>query len=496
MFAIELHTVKSGRFLAAALCGALAPLLLSLSLRSTLAQEADGDFAGDKTWTDKAGQKHDIKAPNIKDSKIRQALNKVATEGKTSSDTEEELFENWSQYLAHALTWRENITNLPNERRELKKQLIRLGKATAPNLHDRLNDLALQLCTAVAKDPRYPRAVRINCTLMLGDLDEREYNAGANQQSVSLPAATSALVDLIADEKQQLFIRLEAMIALMRHTQPNMPAAIQTKAVDALLNILKTPVPEDKSLAGHVWLRFRASDLLLVMIETKLPVDQAAMATSLSALLSDEKLPTWARAAYAGDLGRLDGKSLPAAQNGPTIRALATLMLTILQASPFLPDESAEEEAQPDDGGKKDDKKSEKKDTKKDEKGKDEKKDDKKSAEAPPLSPAAQKLLSEEMMWQLARIRRALYGKDAPTGKEKGPDATLGLYAAASDADKAIAKKIVGQLDDSVKTLTEVPNSLGKVADTLQKAVDTLEDVLTGPEAEQAQTAMADKAKE
>lgn len=486
MFATQFHSVKLGKIRSASLCGAIAVALASLLPLNALGQEADGDFAGEKTWTDKAGQKHDIKAPSPKDSKGRQAYNKISNAGKTSDDADEEVFNSRAQYWVHALTWKENITNLPSERKELKKQLINLGKAAAPDLHKRLNELALQVYTSVASDPRYPRAVRINCTLMLGELDEREYNAGATPpQAVPLPAATSALVDLIADEKQPLYIRLEAMIALMRHVQPSMPPALQTKAIDALLAILKTPVPEDKSLAGQVWLRIRASGLLLAMIEHKLPVDQAALASSLATLLSDDKLPSWARAIYAGDLGHLDGKSLPAAENGPTIRALATLMLAILQASPFLPEEKAEADETAD-SGKKDDKKEKATDDK------DGKKDDKK-AEAEPLSPGAQKLLSEEIMWQLARIRRALYGKDAPAARQDAPDDTLGLYSTANDADKATAKKVVEQLDKSVKALTEVPNALDKVADTLQKANDVLEDVLTSAPAEDQQTALADE---
>ena len=492
MHARFLHTVVSGKMLPAAFCGAMAITLSMLWPIALSAQEADGDFEGEKTWTDKAGKSHEIKAPSPKDSKSRQAINKMATEGKVSAEGDEDVFENWAQHLVRSLTWKENITGLPAARRELKKQLMRFGKAPVLDLHKRLNDLTLQDCTAVAKDARYPRAVRINCTLMLAELDEREYNAGTNQQAVVLPAATSALIELVADTKQPTFVRLPAEVALMRHTQFGMTPALQTKTVEVLLQIMQTPIVEAKDMQGQAWLRLRASDLLLAMMESKPPVavDQAAMATALADLIDEDALPTWARATFAGDLGHLDGKSLPPAKVGATVRSLAGLMLAILQGSPFVPDETAEDEPEKDT----DKKDAAKKDT--DKKDADKKDGDKDEKEPPAaneaISPTAQRLLSEEMMWQLARIRRALFGREAHTTKEPGPDPVHGLYAGANDADKADIKSVVKHIEEVVKSLADVPDKLDNLADTLRSANQDLEALLSTPVSEEA-TAQADK---
>lgn len=501
-FTVRGHTISGlgARRLSASCFAALALVLSCAWPMPLMAQVADGDFEGEKTWTDKAGKTHDITG-TPKDAKARSAYNKILSrlrnEGKTSSDSDEEAFENFAQHLVRQLTWKENIAKLPEHRKELKKFLIQFSKGKAPDLHVRLNKLALQVCTEVAKDAQYPRAVRFNCVLMLADLDEREYNAGASQpQAVPLPGATTALVELLADEQQPLFIRYGAVLAVARHIQPTMPAALQGQAAEALVKIMAAPIPEGKQMAGQVWFHFRAGELLQAMIEQKLPVDQAALASSLMTLLADEKLPFWARSAYAGDLGRLDSKSLPADKTGPAAQALDGLVLAILQSSPFMPDEAAAEEAD------------DKKDTRKDAKKKDEKKDDKsardantdkekqgddeKKKEQEEISPDAQKLLSEEIMWQLARIRRALYGRDAPVGKSKGPEADVGLYAAAGDADKATIDKIVEQLDKCVKVLVEVPDNLDQVAETLRDANQELEDLLPAPVVDQEQTALAD----
>ncbi|HVX11253.1 MAG TPA: hypothetical protein VHC22_08750 [Pirellulales bacterium] len=494
MYATFLQTVTLGKMLRPAIFGAAA-IVLSIHWSAPLtAQEADGDFEGEKTWTDKAGKTHDIKPESPKDNKTRQIINKLRNEGKFSADADEEIFENWAANKVRPLTWKENITTLPAVRKELKKQLIQFGKSPVQDLHNRLNTLALEICSAVAKDPRYPRAVRINCTLMLADLDERENNAGASQEAVVMPGATGALVDMVADVKQPAFIRLEALIALMRHVKLGMAQPQQAKAVEALMTTMQTPISEGKDIQGQAWIRLRASSLLLSMIDAKMPVEQPAFASALGTLIADEKLPSWTRAALAGDLGTLDGKSLPADKAGSTVRSLAALMLTLSQSSPFVPEEPADEEAAADDSKKDADKKStEKKDPKKDGKGAEaEKSEEEAVAASEEISPAAQRLLSEQMMWQLAKIRRALYGKDAAGGKDGGLDSLHGLHVVANDTEKANITKIVKHIDSVVKSLAEVPEGLQKLADTLRSANEDLEDLVGAPAAEQA-TAQAPK---
>lgn len=510
------------RLLAAACFSAVVALWLAAPPRLT-AQVADGDFEGEKTWTDKNGKAQEVKAPNTKDPKVRSALAAMRTAGKASNEFEEEVFNNWAQSEVRPLTWKENLSELPKIRKNLKKYLLQRSKSAAPDLHDQLNALILQVCTEAIKDARYPNAVRVNGVLMLGDLDQREHDAGAGQQAVPLPGATLALVELLADEKQPIAIRYVSMVALMRHIQPTMTAVLQGQIVAATLKTMTSPLPEGKQLAGQIWLRFRASDVLLTMLKHKLPIDQAALAGGLAALLADEKPPLWARAVYAGDLGKLDGKALPAEKLTGAVQALDTLALAILQSSPFMTEKAAEEAeeepARPSRGtGGRDRERaagnrgsgnrgSGNREAGNREAGNRESGNregaggtaeagaDKKEEKKEEISPAAQKLLSEEMMWQLARIRGALYGKEAPAPRNDAPDATLGLYSAASDSDKAAIKKIVSQIDKCVKALATVPDPEGmdKLADVLRTANQELEDLFAAPAADQQQTAMADQ---
>ncbi|OYV82614.1 MAG: hypothetical protein B7Z73_16980 [Planctomycetia bacterium 21-64-5] len=155
-------------------------------------------------------------------------------------------------------------------------------------------------------------------------------------------------------------------------------------------------------------------------------------------------------------------------------------MLAVSQASPFLPDESAEEEdAEEKDEG-----------DKKKEGGKDEKKDKEKEE----ISPAVQKASSEEMLWQLSQIRMALFGKEAATAKDAAPHSISGLYVTADDAAKATIVKIVKHIDEIVKSLANPktlgdPKALEKLGDVLVTTNQDLEAVLSTPVAEEAQAA-------
>jgi hypothetical protein len=506
MYASDSQMLVQGKVVTLRYLPFVAAVLLIAST-SASAQELDGNFEGEKTWQDKSGNSHEIKPQPPRDGKSRQRLMTIVREGKWSADTEEEMVQGFMQWYVLSLTLKENLDNLPNLRKQLKTQLISAGKAPSPDLHTQLNDLTLKVCSGVALDARYPRAVRFNCMLMIGELDEREYNAGTGDKPAPLPAATSALIATVGDAKQWLALRVAAVIGLKRNLKDlkdGFPQALQGQASEALIGVLQTPVDEGRTLEGQVWLCTNAADVLTEMLHKKVPVDEAKYAAALVERIDDDVIPKWGRAKLAGDLGKLNGKSLPPPQVPVAVRSLAGLTLMISQTSPFAIDQAAEaEKAKQEETDKKaaEKKNADKKGTDKkaaDKKSED-KKDDKpelaaKTAVAEPPSAAVQKLNSEEMMSQLSQIRGGLYGKEAPVGKDgKGPDPALGLYSAADDATKAMIDKIVGHIDEIVKSLAGVPDdkkeTLDKLADTLRKTNDDLEDLLGAPEAEEAEAA-------
>lgn len=445
------------------------------------AQQVDGDFEGETEYVDKDGNSREITEPN---SKVRRKMNDLFSQGKTSNKEDEQVFEDYCHYYVYALTWKKNLTKVAEKRKDLKnKCLVPAGQRnrTVTDLHRRANELALATFKKVAGDVRYPRAIRYNCILSIGELDAEEAQPGV-APAVPLPDATAALLEVAGDVKQPLLIRIGAVLTLKRPLQLGVTAELQTQASGVLLGVVQKAVAEGNDQAGQAWLRWAVADLLHAMMERKIAVDQPKLATALAGHIADEKLPTWARAKLAGVLGRLDGRAMPAGQLGPTVRSLASLMLAITQASPFAQDEEAEADGEKNDA-----------DTKGAEKNGSEKNDD--THAAPEVaSPTVQKLSSEETIWQLSQIRLALFGKDAPVGKADGPSDSQGLQMAADDASKAAMKKIVGRIDELVKLLAGVPNNLPKLAETLRGANDDLQDILSSAAAGQAQTAKNKKA--
>lgn len=471
----------AGRFVFTA--GSAAALLLALAVaQPVVGQEADGDFEGEKQYTAKDGSTRELKEPN---SRERKKFTDLFVQGKTNNKDEEQIFEDAAHYYVYALTWKENATLLDQKRKDLKnKYLVQAGQKnrTVTDLHKRLNELTLTTCRAVAEDAKYPRVIRYGCVLMIGELDSQEYQAGMSQSSVPLPEATSALIEMVADPKQHLMNRIGAVLGLIRHAHFGIAAPLQPKLTEAMLGVFDEPLLEGKKRIGQAWLQFRIAQLLNAVAAKQIAVDQAKLAAALISLIADDTLPAWERSILAGDLGRLDGKTLQAVKSGPAVRSLAALMLAASQASPFLPADTSEEEAEEEAAAdKKDDKK---KDGEKDEKKKEEKKDE--------ISPAAQKVISDELLWELSQIRLALYGKDAATAKDKEPSAISGLFVTADDGTKATIAKIVTHIDKIVvslanpKTLDD-PKLKEKLGNTLVTANQDLEDVLSAPAAEEAQ---------
>ncbi|HEV3344463.1 MAG TPA: hypothetical protein VG125_29065 [Pirellulales bacterium] len=507
MHASNSKTVVRGKVLFGSLFSALALLLAAASAGS--AQEVDGDFEGETQYADKEGNARDIKEPT---SKERKKVDDLFTVGKASSKEEEQVFEDVAHYYVNALTLKKNISVLAEKRKELKtKYLGRAGQKNraVTDLHTRLNQLTLTTCRQVGEDPKYPRAVRYNCMLMISELDSEEYQPGTSNSTVPWQTATTALLEIAGNEKQYVALRLGAVIGLRRHVSFGIAPSLQPQLVETLLGVLGTPLG-DESNQGQIWLRLAAAEVLREdKKQPPLPVDQGKFAAALAARIDDEQMPTWARAKLAGELGRLNGNSLPAGQVPGAARSLAGLMLAICQVSPFAAEAEADaKKDKQEDAAKKGTekkpgaKKPDKKGTENKGDGKkDDKKDDKpeaatNAAAAEPPSPTVQKINAEEMIWQLSQIRLALFGKEAPIAKEKGPDAALGLRsAAADDASKTMIDKIVKHIDEIVPLLAEVPNPKDgtKLADNLRTTNEDLEGMLAAAAPQQEEAAPAAK---
>jgi len=263
---------------------------------SARAAEPDGEFEGE----------HSYKLPDGKEVKFKELSSKernrefgklkdLLKSGKAASAEDVKTFADYCRLLIAELTWKENIPSLPEKRKSVKtKELSKLGGAAAPDLHDQLNKMILDEMQKVAKDKRYPRAVRLNCVLMIGELDQSEPHGLT--AGTPLPEATPVLMGIFADESLHYALRIDALVCLNRHVNADLPADRRRALVDSLASLLKTKdAPKGKSPLGHMWLRMVACEVIETMAAQGEEADQPEVIAGLKSLIGEKDTDLWLR---------------------------------------------------------------------------------------------------------------------------------------------------------------------------------------------------------
>lgn len=411
-----------------------------------IAQSVDGDFEGERTYKQADGKEVAIKEPAKKD---RSKITAIERNGKTNTAEEEKLITDYFRFKVAELTWKENISELPKKRKELKtKDLSPLGRAEASDLHVRFNKILLDEMQKVAADKRYPRAVQINAVLLIGELDQREpkgLDAG-----VPLPEAEPVLFGLLKDESLHEGMRIVALVGLMRHAESGMPANRNAELVDEATKLLEVKeAPKGRSAAGHIWLRMLACDTIGILASNAAEANQPKVVSAVAAYAEEKGLELWLRCRAAATLGKFEAKALqPAAKTSS--ENLAALVVDISKTHDRLL-EAAGIEA-----------KKKKKKTMTPPKPEAEGEED----AAPPISENVQKVASEDVVEQLLAVRLALTGAEI-NAKEKFA-ADQGLYAASDPAGQQFIKDVVDLIDNKM---------IKKLKDTKKTAVEQLADV-------------------
>jgi len=210
-------------------------------------------------------------------------------------------------------------------RRELKTAAAAAEKGQR-EVYDCLTATTLKEMSRLAKSQgkRYHPATRLNATLMIGELN--------------VPEAIPALLGLAGDAKMPEYVRVAAMVGLIRHANPGIrnsdtlgvsePATIQLSnpakieaATAALVAIAQQPAADVNHADGINWLRGQAAEVLGLLGSHG---NNGSAVKALVIMLLDAQLPLAQRCRAAYALGRLnyDGVALPA---GPCLNALGGL---------------------------------------------------------------------------------------------------------------------------------------------------------------------------
>jgi hypothetical protein len=463
--------------------------LLSLSFLPPLraADEPDGEYDGfediAKDDNDNPIFAKDETGKGLLEKQCRTRVTNICNTGKFASPDEERFFSEFMDSKIGELTWKVSLTRLPELRTKFRNYFP--AAAAAQDVHEKLNKIVLDKCKKVVADERFPRAVRVNCMLMIGELNQQEKRSGDLRSVVTYSDARSYLLDSVDQPKLHDALRVAAMDGLERHAGTNPAADARKNLKDKMLQLLskKNPAP-GKSKIGQDWVRVKAADILGILANEHEEARQADVTTALLNMAAEADLPIWMRCRAAENMKKLN-KSFTADKILPAARQLAGLVVEVAAMTDTLPgaapkkaDVKPVKEAEADGGAKKN---ADKGDAAKKPVDKKKKPDPKKNAQdvvdenAVPTAPAVnvpakvKKVLAEELIFCLSRVKLAL------TGSIK-KDGDAGLLAAANDPN---ARKFIEELVDSVDEMLLISmdskREYAKLVADLEKARTELE---------------------
>lgn len=236
------------------------------------------------------------------------------------------------------LTWpAKDSKELPEARRSLFKLREPLKTPSlTPEMHDRINALALVNLPLIIADKDYSLAARYNAMLLLGQLDRIEAD-GVKQQAAE-PLAAAEPILLAAWQSAQLpeVLRVGAFVGLARHAELQMPvsnANRATIAAEALKILTATEPPVGFSINSLHWLRKLSMQIVMGLSLKGSEVNRGDYVAALEKILVNDKLPLFLRRDAALTLGHYDPNTIAAGAKPENIlKAMTSLSFEVFNA--------------------------------------------------------------------------------------------------------------------------------------------------------------------
>lgn len=250
------------------------------------------------------------------------------------------LWDSYWLYRVAEFTWPESLPNLPKLRDTLKKQeLLTSGGAPSPQLHAALVELLRERFYGLATRPEYHPTVRLNAMLVVGDLNETEPNV-QGQGAVPLPRALQDLFRAVNnsdnDELQQPdFIRVAAMVGLLRHAQLNVADQARGPIVQLMLQLIAPQAAENATPTdAEIWLCRQAIRVAAVLASKYSEVNTADLALALRPVLNNPVADLQTRCLAARALGYLEATGFEAGEVPDLVYDLADLLVAVANNKP------------------------------------------------------------------------------------------------------------------------------------------------------------------
>jgi hypothetical protein len=223
-----------------------------------------------------------------------------------------------------------NHVELVKLRNEMKLELRRAHMADSKSAINEMNAFYLQKFQELAFGPQTAPVVRVNAMLMIGDLNEKEFDYTGKQPPVPLPAAIPVMLKAITDPQVQEAVRGTAFVGLLRHAELGVAdkQVVEKQLIPALLAVAQAKQPPANASAdAHVWMRRRAVEAIAAL---KLPGKPAEdPVKTLQAIAADKTEPLPLRCEAARALGQF-AYSAPG-PDAATIKSLGKLVVEVSQ---------------------------------------------------------------------------------------------------------------------------------------------------------------------
>lgn len=301
----------------------------------------------------------------------------------------------------------ESSANRPQIDRVVRRKLRDLQNVTDnPAIFEQFTKLTADFMLKLARDARKPPIVRVNATLLVGELND-------DSKKRPWPGSLQPLVALAADQAMSPEVRIAAAVGLQRHAdaarQAGGPAlaACAEKIAPLITPLLSPPAGIDRAAAD--WLTGRG----LTILRSLAGADPAGVATA-AAVLHDDARPLDLRIRSAAVVAAGKAKDLDAAKVVATVDSIARKLL--------------EEEL----------------------KAADEQRPAAGKPAAEPATPPGRRQAARRLSWALATLADALFGEDTTGGVASllaepagAKDLARKLRQSAADIDKTPGREAV-----------------------------------------------------
>lgn len=250
------------------------------------------------------------------------------------------LWDGYWLYRVAEFTWKESLPNLPKLRDTLKKQeLMTSGSAPTPQLHTALVALLRERFFGLASRPEYHPTVRLNAMLVVGDLNETEPNV-QGQGAVPLPRALQDLFRAVNngddDELQQPdYIRVAAMVGLLRHAQLNVADQARGPIMQLMLQLIAPQAAENATPTdSEIWLCRQAIRVVAALALKYTEVNSPDLELALRPVLNNPAADLQTRCLAARALGYLEATGFDADETPDLVFDLADLLVAVANNKP------------------------------------------------------------------------------------------------------------------------------------------------------------------